>query len=451
MAGEYTVKILSSEDFNKLPFKRIQEDPDNIFGAADVKTKTAYIRDTGYNDFTKATIDHELDELMAQTSPHEVDGIRYKDFGSIFQGIGNLGKSAVGAVGSGIGAIGRGVKNIFTPGPAAPIATGPGGRLITGATQAATPAALPALTNNPATGSPFTGGAGTAAAFAKAAGSSPSLAAGAQQQVPQQGGNWLTNMFKGAGSAFNSGIAGQGVQGSGPATGENVSSTTVQPTFMQQLFNTAGKNAPSAVGGTAVSMLGDLFSKTPPPIDVSGITGALKDRVSGANPSDLYQAGSAELMSKLGTTPDAPPESAFVRGDQVIDQELTDRLKNLEQQFKAATGNADVSNNSAYLREVQRIQQESAEKRAAVRDEISFQFTREQLARDLQEVELALNLDKSQTEQMIRIAQLDAEAIAVNYNLDLREAQDFKNLFGNFGQLLFRDTPQATAPTTATV
>lgn len=428
MAGAYTVKILSSEEFNKLPFKRIQENPEEIFGAADTRTKTAYVRDTGYNDFTKATIDHELDELMAQQSPHEIDGIRYKDFGSLFSGIGNIGKSAIGAVGSGISALGRGVKNVLTPGPAAPIVPGPGGRLITGAAEAVTPKAI---------SGGITGGAGSAAQFAA-------------QQANK--GNWFTDMFKGAGTAFKQGVAGQsyspatsGTKLTGmptqPATGSNIPATQVQPTFMQQLFNTAGKNAPSAVGGTAISLLGDLFSKTPEPIDISGITNDLRNKVSGANPSDLYQAGSKELLSKLGTTPEAPPESVFLRGDQVIQQELDDRLKVLEQQFKAATGNSDVSNNSAYLRERQRILQESAEKRAAVRDEISFQYTREQLTRDLQEVQMALNLDAAQTEQLIRIAQLDAEALAFNYGLSLQEAAEFKQLFANFGELLFRTTP----------
>lgn len=71
MAGAYTVKILSSEEFNKLPFKRIMENPDSVYGAADKKNRIAYVRDTGYNDITKANISHELDELMQDVSPHE--------------------------------------------------------------------------------------------------------------------------------------------------------------------------------------------------------------------------------------------------------------------------------------------------------------------------------------------------------------------------------------------
>ena len=105
----YTVKVLSEKEFNKLPFKRVQERPNDILGAADAKTNIAYIKDTGYNDVTKHVIAHELDELMAKVSPHEEDGIRYKDFsqsfgnfGASLPGIGKIAKPVLGGIG-GIG------------------------------------------------------------------------------------------------------------------------------------------------------------------------------------------------------------------------------------------------------------------------------------------------------------------------------------------------------------
>ena len=65
----YTVKILSPEDFKKLPFSRVNEP--GTLGAADPKSRIAYVSDTGYNDVTKTVISHELEELMAESSPHE--------------------------------------------------------------------------------------------------------------------------------------------------------------------------------------------------------------------------------------------------------------------------------------------------------------------------------------------------------------------------------------------
>jgi hypothetical protein len=447
MADEFTVKILSPEEFNKLPFKLIQEDPDSVFGAAEMATKTAYVKDTGFNDLTKANIGHELDELMASTSPHEIDGIRYKSLGNIFSGItggiSNVGSaigSGIGKIGSGISSgissLGRGIKNVFTPGPAPDFqqtVAGPQGGSITGLAQGATPKALPALT----------GGAGTASNFSALKAGVPNAFAAAGGGDGGGFGDFLKNLFGGRGAkeitgpttAVTAGLPG----GPTPAA---------KPSFFSKISDQLSANPD--IAGALVSGIGDLFSKGPGDIDVSGITDPLRSRVSGEGPqSALRQAAEAELLGKLGSDPTAPPESAFIRGDQIIQEDLDDQIKALTQKFKAATGSADVSNNSAFLAEVSRLEERAREHRAAVRDEISFQFTREQLQRDLQEVQTALNLDSAQTEQLIRIAQLDAEALAIQYGLDLREAQEFKELFGNFGDLLFRGDQEATAPTEA--
>ena len=80
----YTIKVLSEADFEKLPYKHVK----TSLGLADAKTGVAYVRDTGYNDITKDTIAHELDELMMTVSPHEEDGIRYKNLKSLGAGAG---------------------------------------------------------------------------------------------------------------------------------------------------------------------------------------------------------------------------------------------------------------------------------------------------------------------------------------------------------------------------
>ena len=81
----YTVRILSEKDFDALPYKHAK----TSLGLADAKTGVAYVRDTGYNDITKGTIEHELDELMATVSPQEEDGIRYKNLASLAGGAGS--------------------------------------------------------------------------------------------------------------------------------------------------------------------------------------------------------------------------------------------------------------------------------------------------------------------------------------------------------------------------
>jgi len=77
---EFTIKLLSDEDFDKLPYA----DAKGSLGMSVMATKTAYIRRTGIKDMDQGTINHEFDELMQQSSPHEINGIRYKSVGQVF-------------------------------------------------------------------------------------------------------------------------------------------------------------------------------------------------------------------------------------------------------------------------------------------------------------------------------------------------------------------------------
>jgi len=70
----YKVKILSSEQFDNLPYKRAKD----VLGIADTNTGVAFVRKTGLNRLDKMTLDHEILELTAKVSPHDEDGIRYK-------------------------------------------------------------------------------------------------------------------------------------------------------------------------------------------------------------------------------------------------------------------------------------------------------------------------------------------------------------------------------------
>ena len=107
---EYTIKILKNEDFDNLPYPRAKE----ALGMSVMKTKTAYIRETGIKGLDQSTLEHEFDELMAQTSEHEIDGIRYKLplLGPLFAALGKLIGGAALAVktGGAISGIGTAAK-----------------------------------------------------------------------------------------------------------------------------------------------------------------------------------------------------------------------------------------------------------------------------------------------------------------------------------------------------
>lgn len=78
---EYTIHILDDAEFDKLPFGK----PSDSLGMSNSKTKTAWVRRTNVKGLDINTINHEFDELMAKTSLHEEEGIRYKKAGNIFK------------------------------------------------------------------------------------------------------------------------------------------------------------------------------------------------------------------------------------------------------------------------------------------------------------------------------------------------------------------------------
>lgn len=106
----YTVKYLSNFEFDNLPYKHAKE----ALGCADMRTKIAYVRRTGVPIADQFTTEHEIEELIAKHSDHEVDGIRYKKGGfaktilpSVIGGLSTLllGPAGLGLVGGSMASI----------------------------------------------------------------------------------------------------------------------------------------------------------------------------------------------------------------------------------------------------------------------------------------------------------------------------------------------------------
>ena len=75
MAKKYTLHYLSDKEFDRLPYTHAR----TAWGASDEKTGNAYVRRTGLRPVDEFIAEHELAELIAKVSPHEEDGIRYKE------------------------------------------------------------------------------------------------------------------------------------------------------------------------------------------------------------------------------------------------------------------------------------------------------------------------------------------------------------------------------------
>src|SRR3990167_4592140 len=82
-----TIQKLSNEDYLKMDeiFPQIQKkDLEDSLGFADKEAGGVYIRENSVKGIEDAALQHEIQEILAETSPHEKDGIRFGWFKKIF-------------------------------------------------------------------------------------------------------------------------------------------------------------------------------------------------------------------------------------------------------------------------------------------------------------------------------------------------------------------------------
>lgn len=108
---KYSLFVVDDEDFDNLdkdlPYMT-KEKLKGTLGFANPETGEAYVRKTGVAMIDDATLEHEFDELLANVSPHEVEGIRYKttsgeggfwhQLGELFTGRGTEGSVRGGGI-----------------------------------------------------------------------------------------------------------------------------------------------------------------------------------------------------------------------------------------------------------------------------------------------------------------------------------------------------------------
>jgi len=430
MAEQFTVKILSSEDFDQLPFRRIQENPSDIMGASNPKTRTAYIRDTGFNDLTKDIISHELDELMAEESPHEdEDGIRYFSLSGLFSGIGggisnlfNFGKSAVGA-------LGRGIKNVLTPGPAPALpgfGTGAGstagpvfGPLTQG--QTAIKSGIDAASSARGFGDVISRGIEGASAASAARGALPGFNPGTVANAGGGGfGDFISSLFGGGGPS------GQPTGGGGPRI--QAGKTQIGGGDGSVGGFDLGSQLKSAAPGALVSLLGNLFAPKVEAPDFSGISEGLRSRIGGEDGgSPAFNLGFGEAERQLEGEPGTIPPAVLAE----IDLRRDEEIEALTNRFRSGQGGGAISESDTSR--FGTLRNDIVKKFEALKQQTEFAYQNAQEDRRVQVMTTALNLDRAQFEQYTQLANLQIDELMIKTGIDAKTATQFKTLFGNIG------------------
>jgi len=452
----YTVKVLSEKDFDKLPYKHTK----TSLGMADAKTGVAYVRDTGYNDITKETINHEFDELMASVSPHEEDGIRYKNLASLGGGAGAgllsnmipMLKPFAPLISAGAGAAlnkdnrWQGAMQGFTGGGIGQtVGSGLGGS-IKGLTDAGGTFGKAMKSFMPSAGTGFNnyigaipgmGGYGTddpkgklsqwlsgAGGSSAASGGSTGFttSSGAPTAGPT-GGKGTGQPLVGASSQDGGSMAANFAKS---MAGNSGAASTLDPSKGKGAlggFN-LGDTLKDLVPGLAIAGIGDMASKDVQAPDFSNILGGLNEKMQTGGEPLAKEAGLKELFSGLDPNTQM---SGFAQGDTRAEEQLVQDLKNFDSSWKAIRPGADISNDAEYQAQRQEIIRKSGNDRIEARDA-------QQLEQMYNYMQTALNLDSSQMNQYIQLAQLEVDQLMIQYGLEAEEAMRFKQMFADFGR-----------------
>lgn len=471
----YTLKILKNEDFDKLPYKKAK----TSLGLANAKTGMAFVRDTGYNDITKATISHELDEMVNKVSPHEEDGIRYKSLASLGAGAG------AGALSNILGGMLPGKFGSFIKGASPVISAGAGalanrkGQPFKGALQGFAGGGLGGSVLS-GLGGALQGGSSSApgGVFGKAL---KGFGSGAYEsgrnylsEIPGMGGfggapgpigkgtKFLSNFLGGSPTAAQTLTKGQiaGSSGAGfdeyglgeslipgnipaaPAIGppEGPGSLKTGSSLFDKFkggFSGLGENLGKALPGLATAQLGNLFAPKVQTPDIAGIGRDLQEQLRSGTLGDpeARGLGMTELRRILGEDIGTPPENSFALGDLDNQEAKQQALSNYVNQWKSIRPGADFSNDPEFLRGYNEIQERYDRVRSAQRDEKTFAYTQQQLQSKYNTMVQALNLDQTQMQQYIQLAQLEIDQLMLEYGLSVGEAQQFKQMFGDLAQI----------------
>ena len=428
----YTLRVLSNSEFDKLPYKRAQ----TSLGLANAKTGMAFVRDTGYNDITKATISHELDELVNKVSPHEEDGIRYKSLASYGAGAGG------GALASMIPALK----------PFAPLISAGAGALANRKGQPLQ-GALQGFTGGGAGSTLLSGGKAAIGGLTDAGGTFgkalSSFGSGAKQgaidygrAIPGFGVNATTGV-KGKGAQlldrFNIGGAPTG-GGAAPSAGTTAVEGGVlnkdkdKKGFVQNILDQFGKAAP----GILTAGAGELFAPKVSVPDFSGYGEDLQAKIQSGEIGEpiAKELGMAELKRVLGEDLGAVPSTAFELGDIENRAAKQEALTNYVNHFKSIRPGADFSNDPEFQRGYAEIEEQYDRVRAAQRDATSFQYTQQQLQQKYNYMVQALGIDQYQMQQYIQLAQLGVDELMAQFELDAGEAEAFRSMFGDLAQVV---------------
>ena len=483
----YTIQVLEDKDYDTLDeiFPNIKkEDLRNSLGFADVKKGEAYVRKTNVATLDETTMQHELQELLAKTSPDEIDGIRWKKgmdiITPIFQAVATitghpyLAAAAGAARGAYKQATDQGTLGQTLISTAAPLVAGAlgagqaGGAAYTAARtgtetiakqgiigsmgQALKAGTGQLLGMTPAAAAPATGELAKQFATQQATQFGTPLTLGGQTSLVTGGAGGLSAVPQVLGSAIGAGLGSQlaqapkvattpVIQGAGQITPAVTPAVTPAPAAAP--FSLKSLVTPQNILG-AGSLLASTGVKQPEFVMPESVEAIRSKLLQTGAEGGLTEVGQQARL-ELGNIMKATPEQLYAPGTDVYYQNTLRNLENeyarqkkaLAQQWNAIDPNYQY--NGEYIMADDRLNKSYMEVRnsyVSQEEQRRFELGRTQKYLALQE---ALGVDKNVMDDLVGLTGLDVQTAAMMYGAQVQDVQQIRESLGTLGvELLLR-------------
>ena len=379
----YSIKILRSSDFDRLPYSRVRE----AFGVTSPDKSTIYVRNTNVHDFNKMLVSHELDHLTEEV-PTDVgpDGERYF-LGALLSGLGSLFTKALPAIGGGIANLGRsavsGIGNV-----ASRVGSGVG-----------------SLASNAGRGvmNLFGGGGSTPSnltSFMSAPQKALSSFRGSQPPSPTSGGFNPLSMF--------------GFGGGGGGDKDN--------NFNSKLL-----------GGTLIGA--GLMKRLPKAPQVPSGINQLTSQIQQGG-TELGQLGKEKLTGQLNREFQPLSESEIQAALRGLEMEKTQNLDRIKDLYRNLRPGSDPSTDSSYRRDIQELEDQFARAKSDVLATRTRDLQQTYDAQQAQNIQMAIGASDRDIEQLKNMNDYEVERLAQQLQLDVAGTQQLKNTLISLGNTL---------------
>ena len=382
----YSIKILSDDEFEQLPYKRVP----TALGVADPAINTAYVRQVAHPELQKYLIDHEFEHLIEEVPTDEEDGVRYKDFGGSMKKIGSFALPIAGAL----------------------------------------------------TGNPLLATAGGAAGGALQGGWKGGLLGGGAGFLGSKllggGGSSLMNMFKG-GNSVNTGATSFGSSLSKPSgwsmtpqSAPSASGSGFGGGLLSGVLDMFKK--PSTLLGAGLLGAGLLKGNPKMPPLPASVDQFRQQTQAGGSPLGQQAQGvvSQNLMKQFNPLTSEELTAATTE----LDRNQQQDVRRLEGLYASTRPGTDYTTDSNYQRDLADIQRRYSESKANVvgdRTRTAEGMFNQNQTNNIQQ---ALGASNEQMSQLAQIAQLEVEQIMTKLQMDYASALNFKQTFQNLGGTL---------------